>query len=591
MTGQADDPLRLPPLSPARPRGHEPEPPQANAQDPADRLQWIEQALTYAREVVWEYNVSTQRLDYCRYIDRLHGAADQGLPTTYDAFVASIHPEDRPAARQAMDDFLSKPMDEFYVEYRQLRDDGQWVWSRSRGRAAERDKQGRPVRILGTAVGITYLKELQASLQESERRLKASESQLRERERELRAALATAEDSVRSRTQFLAMMSHEIRTPLNSIIGASRLALLESDPALVTEHLQLVNAASAHLMDLVNNVLDHSRLQAGAVELDLRPTALRHLLQDLTRQFNQTAAARGLELRLRLDPALPAAVMADGLRLTQVITNLVANALRFTHVGGVELRAESLGQQGNPQRIRFSVSDTGIGMTPEQAQRLFHAYAQADSSIARRYGGTGLGLAISHRLVQMMGGELTVQSQLGVGSVFGFELLLPPAELPLASMGVEDAERRMEDRAVQAQDRWMQLAHSLHGRLILVVDDNPMNLTVVRRFLERAGVRVITSNSPVQAMALLADAAADQFPDAVLMDLYMPEMSGADATRLIRQRMGLLELPVVAVSASVTPEEQQACIDAGMNDFVSKPIDPERLLLTLSRLILGRDNF
>ncbi len=590
MTGQANDPLRLPPLSGMSSLGHAPESPQGSADNPAQRLQWIEQALTYAREVVWEYDVRTQQLDYCRYVDRLHGTAQKGLPSTYEALVESIHPEDRPAARQAMEDFLTKPLEEFYVEYRLLRDDGQWVWSRSRGRAAERDEQGRPLRILGTAVGITYLKELQASLQESERRLKASESQLRERERELRAALAAAEESVRSRTQFLATMSHEIRTPLNSIIGASRLALLESDPTHVNEHLQLVNAASAHLMELVNNVLDHSRLQAGAVELDPRPTALRHLLQDLTRQFNQTAEARGLELRLRLDPALPAAVKADGLRLTQVITNLMANALRFTHVGGVELRAESLGQHGELQRIRLSVSDTGIGMTTDQAQRLFHAYAQADSSIARRYGGTGLGLAISHRLVQMMGSELTVQSQLGVGSVFGFELLLPPAELPLASMGVEDAERRMQDRAVQAQDRWMQAAQSLRGRLILVVDDNPMNLTVVRRFLERAGVRVITSNSPVRAMALLADAAADQLPDAVLMDLYLPEMSGADATRLIRQHMGLVDLPVVAVSASVTPEEQQACTDSGMNDFVSKPIDPERLLLALRRLILGGDH-
>lgn len=554
----------------------------AAVQQSLARQHWLEQALCFAREVVWELDVKTRSLRYSRYVAALDRPRGDDLPMTLDDFIASLHPLDRAPVMQLMDDYLEGEQPECYFEYRQRHQDGHWIWSRSRGRAMRRDAQGRPLLVLGTAVGITLQKNLEQSLRESELALRISDHQLREREGELRAALALAEQAALSRAQFLATMSHEIRTPLNSIIGASRLALMETDHQSVKEHLALVNDASGLLMNLVNSILDHSRLQAGAVALELQPLSLGRLMHDVVRQQAPAAAARQLSLDLRLDTKLPAAVQADALRLTQVLTNLLANALRFTHVGGVELGAEVVTTLGDISRVRFSVRDSGIGMTPQQCERLFQAYSQADRSIARRYGGTGLGLAISHRLVELMGGELTVQSQPDIGSVFAFEIPLKVAVLHEAAEVVGTGPAGSHQPRVQAVlDRLKSAAVQLQGRRVLVVDDNPMNLLVARQFLQKAGLEVETASSPVVALDRLEQVRFD----AVLMDLYMPEMNGADATRQIRSRPHLSLLPVLALSASVTPEERQLCRDAGMNDFIAKPLDPEQLLAALTRLI------
>ncbi len=543
-----------------------------------ERLDWLEQALCYAREVVWELDVPSRTLRYSRYVAALVLDDTQSdLPMTLESFLSSMHPDDRAPTQRCLDDYLQGNASECYFEYRQRHRDGHWIWSRSRGRALTRDAQGRPLRVLGTAVGISAQKNLEGSLRESEQRLRRSEAQLREREAQLQVALAQAQGAARERTQFLATMSHEIRTPLNSIVGASRLALMESSPQLVAEHLALINDASDHLMRLVNSVLDHSRLQAGSVALELRPVDLRRLLKDQLRQFTPAAQARGLSLTVWSSPDLPATVHADALRLTQVISNLMSNALRFTHVGGVEVRAEVLeagALGGSPCQVRISVRDTGIGMTPQQCGRLFQAYGQADETIARRYGGTGLGLAISHRLVELMGGELRVESCAGVGSVFSFDCALQWADSG-------DSPSTVDRSSVE----FTESMRALRGSRVLVVDDNPMNIFVVRRFLDRAGLSVQATPSAQEALQLLD---RERF-DAVLMDLYMPEMSGADATRILRQDPRFMALPVLALSASVTPEERELCRQAGMDAFIPKPLDADLLINTLATLCARLD--
>ena len=535
-----------------------------------DRLDWIEQSLNFAREVVWEIDAQTRKIRYSRFTTVVDTSGQADPLGSFSALLETLHPEDRAPALEAFEGYLRGELPEFYAEYRQRLINGQWIWSRSRGRAVSFDEQGRPLRIQGTVVGVSKLKALEATLRES----------------------------VDNRTQFLATMSHEFRTPLNSIIGASQLSLLEQDPEVLKEQLALIGSASRHLLGLINSVLDYSRLEAQAMQLESRPLSLHRLLADLALRFEPEAAQRGVALRIDLDPDTPSSVTGDEMRLSQVLNNLLANALKFTDAGRVTLVVEPRELGPEACRIEFSVQDTGIGMNAEQVRRLFQPYSQADVTIARRYGGTGLGLVICRQLVALMGGELQVFSAPEQGSTFSFVISMPrvgaldeaPAQGQQGGHGMPSAARRsVEGRLdiLQAQQTAAErLAAALQaardhvaGRRVVIVDDNRMNILVLERFLARVGVQSRSFESARAAIAALRAEGAD----VVLMDLYMPEMNGAEATREIRQSPGLERIPILAVSASVTPQERELCREAGMNDFVAKPIEPLILIETIKR--------
>lgn len=411
----------------------------------------------------------------------------------------------------------------------------------------------------------------------------------REQEDILRRALEQAEEAARSKSQFLATMAHEIRTPLNSVVGAARLALMEEDRARQEEHLQLVNQASQMLLDLLNTVLDHSRLESGALPMELMPLSPRQLLNQVGLQMAPAARAKGLQWSTRVDQAVPSMVLGDSLRLRQVLTNLVGNAIKFTDSGSIEVLARVQAESpAQPAHLCIEVSDTGIGLTPEQQARLFKAFSQADATIARRYGGTGLGLSISRQIMLALGGGLTVSSERGRGSTF---VLSWPIKEVAAGAAVEDgtsgaykpdggAETLMSgpERGADMARLLEEAGRELSGRRVLVVDDNRMNVAVVRRLLERAGLSVITAGSGLDALHILRTTGVDL----VLMDLYMPEINGDEAARRIRSELGLHSLPVIALSASVTLEERERCAAAGMDDFVSKPIEPLELLSAMA---------
>ncbi len=427
----------------------------------------------------------------------------------------------------------------------------------------------------------------------------------REQEDILRRALDEAEEAARSKTQFLATMAHEIRTPLNSVVGAARLALMEEDPEQTAEHLRLVTQASQMLLDLLNTVLDHSRLEHGSLPMEQMPVSLRQVLNQIGQQMAAGARAKGLQWSTRVDPSVPATVLGDSLRLRQVLTNLVGNAIKFTDNGWIEVAARVEPAQGDeqPAAICIEVADTGIGLTPEQQSRLFKAFSQADATIARRYGGTGLGLSISRQIMMAMGGSLSVRSQRGRGSTFFVRWPLRPglasstapheawisgavdpiggecsgaqegeADHGAASSGAEKSPGSDMGRLL------VEAGRELVGRRVLVVDDNRMNLAVVRRLLERAGLQVMSATSGSEALECLAESSVD----VVLLDLYMPEMNGDEVARRIRHDLGLHKLPVIALSASVTMEERERCAAAGMDDFVSKPIEPLELLAAMA---------
>jgi len=372
------------------------------------------------------------------------------------------------------------------------------------------------------------------------------------------AAQAEAERANRAKSEFLANMSHEIRTPMNAILGLTHLAL-EADGGPQHDYLEKIRQAGQHLYQLLNDVLDFSKIEAGRMELTHTPFAPRALVEQVVGTLAMEARAKRLRLDVRVAPDVPEGLVGDAVRIMQILVNLLGNAIKFTEAGGVVVDVAATRRDEARVTLRLVVSDSGIGMTPAQQQRIFGAYAQADATVTRRFGGTGLGLSITRRLVELMHGEIRVSSEPGAGSIFTVELPLPIAPAPAPA---PVAERR---------------ALRLDGRRILVVEDNPVNQLITREMLERRGAVVeVADNGRIG----LERAAAGRF-DLVLMDVMMPEMDGLEATRRLRAMPGTATLPVIGLTASVDRADLDACLAAGMNAHATKPIVPDELFARL----------
>jgi PAS domain S-box-containing protein len=382
-------------------------------------------------------------------------------------------------------------------------------------------------------------------------------------EEELRRARVAAEAAGKAKSAFLANMSHEIRTPLNGILGLA--TLLDGIETAQDNHrlLRLIRTSGETLAKILDDVLDLSKIESGKLELEQEPFSLREALEWTLALFRTEAEKKHLELKLRIEDGTLDALIGDATRIRQVLANLVSNAIKFTEEGSIEIGVRQVAEEPHPGhcRIAVRVRDTGIGIPPEKVDRLFQAFSQVDVSTTRRFGGTGLGLVICRRLVEMMGGNIEVTSAPAKGSVFEFQFV--------AGIQVSNDCSTSENRVTQL----------LHSR-VLVVEDNPINQIVVKGMLEKLGCQAEVLSDGGDAVRELGKAHYDM----VLMDIQMPGIDGLEATRRIRSLSTFSSrIPIVALTASAMTEDRQACLAAGANDFLSKPLSLEALRTAVSR--------
>ncbi|MTJ91510.1 MAG: response regulator [Desulfovibrio sp.] len=426
-----------------------------------------------------------------------------------------------------------------------VRRDGSLVWARMTGTAV--DASDRPKGIVSVIEDIT-----------NERRVMSQMSQAR----------AQAEAANAAKSSFLANMSHEIRTPLNAIIGLAHLLRKRSQDNDTAEKLERVQASGRHLLRLINDVLDFSKIEAGKLLIVHEPMDVRVIADNVLSILAEGASAKGLQLRIESDP-LPCALSGDSMRITQALLNLVGNAIKFTPSGSVTIRTLMEEETEKQIRLRFEVIDTGIGIEPEKLPNLFAPFEQGDASMSKRCGGTGLGLSITQKLAEMMGGQAGATSAVGQGSTFWFTALFDKAE------GDSPVRPRL-----QIKNAFQEIAANFAGRRILLVEDNEINMMVATETLADARLEVEVARDGLEALAVMQAARPSEF-SMILMDMQMPNMDGLEATREIRKMPVAQTLPIIAMTANAFNEDRERCFEAGMDDFIAKPVEPDQMFTTI----------
>ena len=434
------------------------------------------------------------------------------------------------------------------------------------------DEQGNIAGVMVFAQDITERKQAEESLLKAKNEIEKANQQLRAAAEKSAILAEEAMLANRAKSDFLANMSHELRTPMNAIIGFAEILLSESLSEDQSHYVKTIHRSAKNLLELINDILDFSKIEAGKLSVEILDTRLDVMLEEMESMFRPMAAKKGLELAVLQCEELPQTIQTDPTRLRQCLINLINNAIKFTDQGHVYVNV-SRRQKHNKTYIQFDVEDTGIGISADKQQSVFEAFVQAEGSTARKYGGTGLGLAITRKLAGLLGGDLTVFSQPGVGSIFTLTI----EAFGKASAAPEwNKYERAEKLHTQADAPSAPLATKTS---VLLVEDNPVNQQLMKVILCRMGHDVTLAENGQQAV----DAAQATAFDIILMDIQMPVMNGLEATRILRQKG--IKTPVIAVTANALKGDRDLCIQAGCDDYLSKPVDKDRLAEVIARYL------
>ncbi len=497
----------------------------------------------------------THRLIYISpSYERIWGKSPKSLYEEPHAYFEAIHPDDRPRIQAFIetDEFIHRG--HFDETYRIIRPDGEIRWIHARSFPVL-NLDGTFNRRAGIARDVTDLKRAES---------------------EMKRAMETAEKANQAKSDFLANMSHEIRTPISGITGLTELVLDTEITPEQREYMNLIRESTGSLLNIVNDILDFSKIEAGKLKLKREEFRLEPLLRQVIGLFAIQADRKGIRLSTRIENEVPAVFYGDGDRLGQILRNLVSNAVKFTDRGEIEVIVEcppdARFHENGKRLVKpcFSVTDTGVGIPPEKRASLFQSFSQGDDSTSKQYGGTGLGLSISKQLVEMMGGEIDMDSKPGEGSRFFFSVILEYA----------DTETEHPKPAGSPPD----VTNLVDGALnILLAEDNKINQRFISRILEKGGHTVVIAENGKEVLELLSAAVFD----VVLMDIQMPEMDGIETTRIIRSSSesgGTPHVPIIALTAYAMKGDRERLLAAGMDDYISKPVDMLTLFQTIGRL-------